>query len=139
WTLVDLDQHVGSVHRWMVAQIDTTDPAGLQPPPPVDPPTDPDELVDWLLDGAEALADRLVAVGADHASSSWCGPRPAAFWARRAAHETAVHRWDAEAAVTSPRAFEPEQAVDIVDELLEVVVPRRVARTPWPDPAATIH
>ena len=139
WTLVDLYHHLGSVHRWMVAQIDTADPAVLQPPPAVERPSDPDDLVDWLLDGADALADRLAGVGADHLTSSWFGPRPASFWARRAAHETAVHRWDAEAAVTSPQPFEPEQGVDIVDELLEVVVPRRIAREPWPDPPATIH
>lgn len=139
WTLFDLYHHLGSVHRWQLAQIDTADPSELQPPPKVDLPTDPDDLVDWLVDGVDVLADRLESLGPDHLTSSWFGPEPATFWARRAAHETAVHRWDAEAAVTSPASFEPEQGVDIVDELFEVFVPRRIERHPWPDPAASIH
>jgi uncharacterized protein (TIGR03083 family) len=139
WTLVDLYHHLGSVHRWQLAQVDAPDPSELQPPPKVEPPTDPEDLVDWLLDGVDQLADRLEVVGPEHPTASWFGPRPAAFWARRAAHETAVHRWDAEAAVTSPRPFEPAQGVDILDELFEVFVPRRLDRQPWPDPPATLH
>ena len=139
WTLVDLYHHLGSVHRWQLAQLDADDPERLQPPPKVELPTDEDELVDWLLEGAEALTTRLETVGPDHPTPSWFGPRPAVFWSRRAAHETAVHRWDAQATVTSPEPFPPHQAVDGLDELLEVIVPRRLQQTPWPDPPSTIH
>jgi uncharacterized protein (TIGR03083 family) len=139
WTLVDLYHHLGSVHRWQLAQIETADPSVLQAPPKVELPSDPEDLVDWLVDGADLVADRLETLGADHLTSSWAGPVPATFWARRAAHETAVHRWDAEAAVTSPAPFTAEQGADIVDELFEVFVPRRLERHPWPAPPATIH
>ncbi|WP_195210426.1 maleylpyruvate isomerase family mycothiol-dependent enzyme [Actinomarinicola tropica] len=139
WTLVDLYHHLGSVHRWQIAQVATTDPEALQPPPKVELPQDPDDLVDWMIDGVDELADLLEQVGPDHPTSSWFGPRPASFWARRAAHETAVHRWDAQATVTSPEAFPADHAVDIVDEMFEVFVPRRLERHPWPDPPVTIH
>jgi uncharacterized protein (TIGR03083 family) len=139
WTLFDLYHHLGSVHRWQVAQLDADDTSRLQPAPPVDLPTDPDDLVDWFIDGVDLLVDRLTAVGADAEVPTWFGPRRAQFWARRAAHETAMHRWDLQAAVASPEPIERSLAVDGIDELLEIMVPRRVAKDPWPDPAATIH
>lgn len=139
WTLVDLYHHLGSVHRWQVAQLDADDPAEMAPAPEVELPTDPDELVEWLRDGVAQLARRLTEVGADTLVPTWFGPRPASFWSRRAAHETAVHRWDGQAAVESPEPIEPALAADGIDELLEVMAPRRLARTPWPDPPSTIH
>lgn len=139
WTLFDLYHHLGSVHRWQVAQLDADDASRLQPAPAVDLPTDPDDLVDWFLDGVDVLAERLTAVGPTAEVPTWFGPRPAMFWARRAAHETAIHRWDAQAAVASPEPIDAALAVDGVDELLENVVPRRLAKDPWPAPAATIH
>jgi hypothetical protein len=52
-------------------------------------------------------------------------PKVAAEWARRQAHELAVHRMDLEAAAGVPHApVDPELAEDGVDELLSVVVPR---------------
>jgi uncharacterized protein (TIGR03083 family) len=140
WTLVDLYHHLGSVHRWQIAQIEAAGSDELQPAPPVDLLTDPDDLVDWLLDGIEQLTDRLVEIGPDTLTPTIAfGPLPAVFWSRRAAHETAVHRWDAQAAVASPEPLGTELAVDGVDELFEVFVPRRLARTPWPGEPATIH
>jgi uncharacterized protein (TIGR03083 family) len=44
--------------------------------------------------------------------------RPAIFWARRMAHETAVHRADAEIAVGRQPELEPDIAVDAIDEWL---------------------
>lgn len=46
---------------------------------------------------------------------------PARFWHRRAAHETAVHRWDAQFAVGIPEPLEPALAVDGIDEYLDFV------------------
>jgi hypothetical protein len=49
----------------------------------------------------------------------------AASWARRQAHELAVHRMDLEAAAGVPHApVDPALAEDGVDELLGIVVPR---------------
>jgi len=49
---------------------------------------------------------------------TFSGPQPASFWARRMAHETAVHRADAEIAVGREPEFEPDLAVDAIDEWL---------------------
>ena len=73
----------------------------------------------------------------------FAGPTTAAFWFRRQAHETAVHRWDAQRAAT-PSSVDPIDATlaaDGVDEWLEVFVPRFLARTGVPDDlvGATLH
>ena len=45
------------------------------------------------------------------------------FWIRRMANEAAVHRWDAQHAAGTAEPFDPELAVDIIDELLFVLMP----------------
>ena len=57
-------------------------------------------------------------------------PSPLAFWARRQAHETAVHRYDAQSAAPGgppapAGAFDPAFAADGVDELIMGFAPRR--------------
>ncbi len=42
------------------------------------------------------------------------------------AQETAVHRWDAQAALGDPEPIEPELACDGIDEVLDVIVPSRL-------------
>jgi hypothetical protein len=57
---------------------------------------------------------------------TWAGERPTRWWLRRLAHETAVHRWDAEAAGAGPEAARPiarEAAADGIDEMFEVFLP----------------
>jgi hypothetical protein len=56
--------------------------------------------------------------------------RLAAFWIRRMAHETAMHRIDADLAMRRPSTpIPPELAVDGVDELLTVFLARET--TQW--------
>jgi uncharacterized protein (TIGR03083 family) len=79
---------------------------------------DPD-LIAWFLAGHAALAGTLAA--ADPALE--CGtfmdaPSPLAFWARRQAHETAIHRADAESAGGVRPEYPPDFAADGIDELL---------------------
>jgi uncharacterized protein (TIGR03083 family) len=45
-------------------------------------------------------------------------PSPLAFWARRQAHETAIHRADADSASGILPEYEPEFAADGIDELV---------------------
>ena len=63
------------------------------------------------------------------------GPSPLAFWARRQAHETAVHRYDAQSAAPGgppapAGAFDPAFAADGVDELIMGFAARRRYRRP---------
>ena len=59
---------------------------------------------------------------------------PATFWARRQAHETMVHRADAELTAGLPVVLDPELAADAVDEWLTLMAGPRYGR---PDARAT--
>ena len=78
------------------------------------------ELAAWLRQGCAALVAALSAAPADLECWSFLpAPSPLAMWARRQAHETAIHRVDAElAAGSTVSPFAPPFAADGVDELL---------------------
>jgi hypothetical protein len=46
------------------------------------------------------------------------------MWARRQAHETAIHRFDAESATSSVSGFDPTFASDGIGEILTAMAPR---------------
>jgi uncharacterized protein (TIGR03083 family) len=141
WTVRDLIRHTGGVHRWatgFVAEGRTEpSPAGIEEaagPWPTD-----DDLAGWLGRGCTDL----VAALADAPDDLQCwtflaAPSPRAMWARRQAHETAVHRVDAQlAAGSAVTPCAPAFAADGIDELLVLFVPRRSAKL-RADPPATL-
>ncbi|MFD0276081.1 maleylpyruvate isomerase N-terminal domain-containing protein [Kitasatospora sp. NPDC127111] len=123
WRLRDLVLHTGRVHRWATAHVRD----GLATPLDDDgqraawgPAPSDDALLDWFRSGHTALVAALAAAPADLACWSFLpAPGPLAFWARRQAHETAVHRFDADAAAGAegPRVA-TDLALDGIDELL---------------------
>jgi uncharacterized protein (TIGR03083 family) len=145
WTVGDLLRHTSYVHRWaagFVAQRLTQ---------PVDEPSEEQILaegpgdgavLDWFREGHAALVRTLA--DADPDVDCWTflpAPSPLAFWARRQAHETAVHRVDAEQAAAGPGAggvFEPAFAADGVDELLMGFLARNIHRGTWPGLGGTM-
>ncbi|MEU3569146.1 maleylpyruvate isomerase family mycothiol-dependent enzyme [Kitasatospora sp. NPDC036755] len=123
WQLADLLRHVGHVHRWAGAIVSRglrapLDEAGARA---AIGPVPPDAaLLDWYREGHAALVDILTAAPADLECWSFLpAPAPLAFWARRQAHETAVHRHDADAAAGVPGpVVDTALALDGVDELV---------------------
>ncbi|BCM71942.1 hypothetical protein EASAB2608_07276 [Streptomyces sp. EAS-AB2608] len=120
WRVRDLVGHTGTVRRWaaaFVADAHTAHRPLGDPPEPADA-----ELVPWYRDSHRLLLDTLAAAPADEArwiSHPAPNPSPPAFWPRRQAHETTVHRYDAEAARGgTPSPIAPNLAVDGLDELL---------------------
>ncbi|MFB7909976.1 maleylpyruvate isomerase family mycothiol-dependent enzyme [Kitasatospora sp. NPDC056076] len=123
WRLSDLLRHIGQVHRWAAAF-----PAkGLSAPPEgadrqavVGPDPSDAALLDWYREGHAALLTVLSEAPADVECWTFLpAPSPLAFWARRQAHETAVHRFDADAAAGSPGpGVDGTLALDGIDELL---------------------
>jgi uncharacterized protein (TIGR03083 family) len=89
------------------------------------------ELVAAYRAGLAALAAVLRDADPDVTCATFMrgAPSPLAFWARRQAHETAIHRFDAQsaaAAAPSPAtAFAADFAADGVDELIMSFAPRR--------------
>ncbi|MFC9296858.1 maleylpyruvate isomerase family mycothiol-dependent enzyme [Streptomyces sp. NPDC057011] len=136
WRVADLLRHTGSVHRWAAAYVGEgrLEPVGFPDPPELTGA----ELLAWFREGHAALVRTLSEAPADVQCWTFlptAAPSPLAFWARRQAHETAVHRMDAEAALgVAFSAVEPEFAEDGVDELLTGfhARPRSRVRTPEP-------
>jgi uncharacterized protein (TIGR03083 family) len=123
WALRDLLDHTGDVHRWANNYIatgredmmsDEEEKAFFSAHP-----TDKDELIAWFREGHEMLCTSLR--NAPPTLSSWAffaAPSALAFWARRQAHETTVHRFDAESVRGDFSPLDPELASDGIDELL---------------------
>jgi uncharacterized protein (TIGR03083 family) len=119
WTLRELAIHVGRAHRWATAIVGTRS-AEFIPFRSVPDGRFPDgaaERAAWLTDGAARLTGTVQAAGGDLV---WAFGEmlPASFWARRMAHETAVHRADAEIAVGRVPDLAPALAADAIDEWL---------------------
>lgn len=134
WTLHDLVGHLGSHHRWVAGNLDRP-PDGEMFDKFAHAPDGPP--AEWLQGGAEALATKLAA--ADPATPCWTWvpfDHSVGFWARRTAHETAVHRWDAQRAAGDEDAIEDVLAVDGIDEYLALVP--CFSRLTFADPS-TVH
>jgi uncharacterized protein (TIGR03083 family) len=135
WTLRDLAHHLGSHHRWVAGNLDQP-PDGKAFKRREEPPAD-EAIPDWLEAGAEMLATKLAAT--DPAKPCWTWvpfDDSVGFWARRTAHETAIHRWDVQNADGEADAVEPELAADGVDEYLGILNAFRGRRFPE---AGSIH
>ena len=129
WSLRELAAHLGRVHRW-AAEIVIARAAQRIPFDAVPDLQYPDERAaqpTWLTGGA----DRLIAAIAEAGPAQvWAFGRmaPATFWARRQAHETMVHRVDAELAAGRPAVLDAPLAADGIDEWLWLLRgPRRPA------------
>jgi len=121
WTLRQLVTHVGRAHRW-AAEIARTRSDAFIPFRAVPDGKLPDDRAvqpAWLRAGAARIVDAVREAGGD-VVWSFTGPAPAGFWLRRMAHETLVHRADAQlAAGAEPEpVIETEVAADAIDEWL---------------------
>ncbi len=128
WVVRDLVRHQGGIHRWAASivgtprteewRVDLDEVVGTWP-------ADAD-LIGWFGEGLDALVKVLSA--ADPDLTCWtflAAPSPLAMWARRQAHETSVHRVDAELAATRAVApFPARFAADGIGELLECFITR---------------
>lgn len=127
WTVRELVTHVGGVHRWAADIIagcgDTFDTEAGEAvgTGPADA-----ELLAWFSAGHSALVETLRAAPADLQCATFLpAPSPLAFWARRQAHETAIHRVDAESAGGPVTAFGADFAQDGIAEMLQGFAARK--------------
>lgn len=129
WRVRDLLRHTGVVHRWAAAFVAD---GHLAPRPMGEhPELDGPGLVAWYRAGHRLLVDTLAgaAPGVECFTFLPGPPSALAFWARRQAHETAVHRFDAESARGgTPAPVATDFAVDGIDELLRGFHARRRSR-----------
>lgn len=115
WQVRNLLRHTGMVHRWATAFV--AEGHTEYHPDGGEPDLDGAELLAWFREGHGRLTDALKAAPDD--LDCWTflpAPSPLAFWARRQAHETTIHRVDAESARGGPLS---------------------PSRTPWPSTGST--
>jgi len=140
WTVMTVVKHIGGVHRWATAAL-TAEVADAPPPfPRPDPALEGPALVDWADDARAVLLTTLAETDPDRGVWAFGPDRPARFWWRRQAHETAMHAWDATIAEGERWPMPPDVAADGLDELLAWMLPRRWTDAPplW-GAGRTIH
>src|SRR5262249_17763118 len=101
WAVRDLLRHTGYVHRWATGFVaeGLTRPGGASEEEILGQGPADAELPGWFREGHAALVGALGAAGPG--LNCWAflpAPSPLAFWARRQAHETAIHQVDADQA-----------------------------------------
>ncbi len=126
WRVAELVAHLGEVHAFwadLVERRQTVPPdrEGYRAPAP-----NALMLLEWFLVGAERLAELLEERDPTEPVWTWHPPDQTVGWVRRRVlHETAMHRWDVQAAVgesvTEP--FAADVAADGIDEYLTVFLP----------------
>ncbi len=122
WLVKDLLRHTGFIHRWAARHITERPATVLDGPPEAEilqgGPADP-ELLAWFRAGHAALVETLsTADPALDCATFMAAPCPLAFWARRQAHETAMHRADADSASGVLPGYPAGFAADGIDELI---------------------
>lgn len=140
WDLRQLTAHMGHIHRW--ARLCLLTGENPQVVAFVQPAADAsgEDLASWLVKGGERLLATLREI--DPQAPTWHPfliERVAGVWARRQAHELAVHRWDAERATGEPAPIDPELASDGIDEFFEVTHPRTMTRERATPPVGSLH
>jgi uncharacterized protein (TIGR03083 family) len=119
WAFRQLATHVGRGHRWAAQIVATraTTPIPMREVADGKLPSDPAQHAPWLNAGADQVIDAVTAAGSD-VVWTLSGLGPASFWARRRAHEAAVHLADAQLAAGRDVDLAPDVAADAVDEWL---------------------
>ena len=136
WQVKDLLRHTGYIHRWAARHITECPDTVLDGPPEADilrgEAADPD-LLAWFRAGHAALVQTLSTADPGLVCATFIdAPSSLAFWSRRQAHETAIHRADADSATGVRPEYDPDFAADGIDELITGFGQRRKYR-PSPD------
>jgi uncharacterized protein (TIGR03083 family) len=132
WQVRDLLRHTGYIHRWAAGYISGRSGPGRDGASEAEvlssgPPDG--ELIAWFRDGHAALLRTFAE--ADPDVIAWTvlpGPSRLASWARRQAHETGIHRADAELASGPVTPYPASFAADGIDELIMGFMARDEAR-----------
>jgi uncharacterized protein (TIGR03083 family) len=136
WTVARLCIHVGSLARWATEVLRAPGPFDVKQLERAPKGAE----VDYLAAGIAPLLAAVEQCAPAAQVWTWAGPSTGrGWWTRRLMHEIAVHRWDGEAAVGAPAPIPTDVAIDGIDELFELFVPRRIAQHDGTDVGGSIH
>jgi uncharacterized protein (TIGR03083 family) len=137
WDVEALVRHVSRVYttaEYVVSHRPTQRPEEFPPVPDGEPLAVLESMLDDLVTALqEADADTEVYVWPDNVEPN------ATFWARRMAHESSVHRFDAQIAHGMPQPIDAELAADGIDEFIDVITPRLYDRNGGSGPIGTVQ
>jgi uncharacterized protein (TIGR03083 family) len=143
WTLLDLVQHLGEVHRFWAAVVNAgpaaaaPDESALQGAEAA--PREREALLAWSAESTRLLLDALREAGPDRGCWTWWGesqsPQTSGAVARHQVHEVTVHTYDAQITVGAPQPLPDGVALDGVDDFLTTCCE---GTDPWPHEAAVI-
>ncbi len=138
WTVANVVGHTGWVALYVTQAIAATPDS---PPSRSDVPEPPPgaDVLPWFDDAQRTLLSAIEAADPEHICPTFTGPQPVSWWQRRLAHEAAVHRWDADAAIGSPEGIDPAQAKDGIDEVFEVFATVRMQYDVLKGDGETLH
>lgn len=125
WTVSHLVHHLGSIYRYV--NIHAIRGVTTLPERPLksimDEPPAADQLA-WFDEQLAAVAGTLDVLDPEMPAWNWApAPKRAGFWHRRMAHETTVHRWDAQMAIGRTEPIAARLATDGIAEVLDTWVP----------------
>lgn len=134
WNMRDLVRHLSEIHLWAAARVakrtsklwpdDISEHTESWPELAIFWPDD-DILINWYLKTNANLVQALESASPhDDIPTFLPAPSPLAMWARRQAHETSVHRFDAQYATGNESGFDPIFAADGIDEMVSGFAPR---------------
>lgn len=127
WRFADLVHHVGGVYGFVSAHVSrgvVSRPERRSGDVAADAPTDAAGLVAWWSERWAELERTLDAVEPDMPAWNWAPQaKKAVFWHRRMAHETAVHRWDAQVTSGPTEPIEAKLASDGITEVMDSWLP----------------
>jgi hypothetical protein len=139
WRVADLALHLGSVYWWAAAlavgsnlsRVDATKPRDIA------------GVARFYTWAAQHTLATLIDIGPDPLSRTLLGPGPAAFWRRRALHETLIHLVDLRVAGgTAPRDATADTSpviwADGIDEVVTMMQPRRTKGAPLARPIGLV-
>jgi uncharacterized protein (TIGR03083 family) len=115
WDVEQLVRHAGRPLQWAEANVGAggqmVQPSELERPPKGA------AALPWYQATARRVADVLGEADPAAVAWSWSDDHRVAFWSRRLAQETAVHRVDAQSAAGTVEPIDGELALDGIDEL----------------------
>ena len=127
WNIGELTRHLGAVYRRVRLNAGSgavDEPWGPVVVPDQAPAAGDEQVVSWFANELAQIDAFLDALDPDVPTWNWAPQtKKAAFWHRRMAHETAVHRWDAQFSTRLPEPLESKLAADTVDEALDTFLP----------------
>lgn len=134
WDVRELLRHLSEIHLWAASHVarcavregvpELADLEAAWPDLATFWPED-EALIDFYVATNANLVMALESAPSDLATWTFLpAPSPRQMWARRQAHETAIHRYDAESATASVTGFDPAFASDGIDEILTAMAPR---------------